>query len=159
MIEWLTIVSLVVIGIGLIIVEIIFIPGTTIVGILGFALGGYGIYLGYDYFGNTTGNIVLVSSVTLAFAGIFLSFKSGAWKKFANKTAIKSKVNEGLTVELKVGDVGESVSSLKPVGKANFSDKEYEVVSHGNFITEKQAIKIVKLEGNKIIVELNNISK
>jgi len=154
--EWLTISALILIGIGLIIIEIIFVPGTTIVGILGFLMGGYGIYLGYDYFGNTTGHIVLSSSVALAFICIFYSFKSGAWKKFANKSAIKSKVNEGLTIDLKEGDLGQSTSSLKPVGKGIFNDKEYEVTSRGNFITEKQPIKIIKIEKNKIFVESSN---
>ncbi|MFT7032707.1 MAG: membrane-bound ClpP family serine protease [Cyclobacteriaceae bacterium] len=156
MMEWLNISALILVGIGLVIIEIIFVPGTTIVGILGFLMGGYGIYLGYDYFGNTTGHIVLTSSVTLAFVCIFYSFKSGAWKKFANKTAIKSKVNEGLTFGLKEGDLGQSSSSLKPIGKGIFNDKEYEVTSQGNFITEKQSIKIIKIEKNKIFVESSN---
>lgn len=155
MMEWLIISSLILLGIILIIAEIIFVPGTTIVGILGFAMGGYGIYLAYDYFGNTTGHIVLTSSVTLAFICIFYSFKSGAWKKFANKSVIKSKVNEGLTIDLKEGDIGETSSSLKPVGKGIFNDKEYEVTSQGNFISEKESIRIIRIVHNKITVELN----
>lgn len=153
--EWLIIVSLILLGITLIIVEIIFVPGTTIVGILGFIMGGYGIYLGYDYFGNTTGHIVLTSSVVLAFIGIFYSFKSGAWKKFANKSVSDSKVNEGLTLGLKEGDLGQTASSLKPIGKGIFNDKEYEVTSQGNFISENESIRIVKIVHNKIIVKLN----
>ncbi len=156
MIEWITIASLILFGIGLIVIEIIFVPGTTIVGILGFALGGYGIYLGYDYFGNTTGHIILVTSILLAFAAIFYSFKSGVWKRFSNDSVISSKVNDGLTLGLKEGDVGESSSSLKPIGKALFGDKEYEVSSRGNFITEKQSVKIIKIDKNKIYVESNN---
>ena len=156
MTEWLSIIALVLFGIGLIIVEIIFVPGTTIVGILGFLCGGYGIYLGYSYFGESTGHIVLVSSVALAFVCIFYSFKSGAWKKFANSRAINSRVNEGLTANLNIGDMGTSVSSLKPVGKALFNDKEYEVSSLGNFILENAPVKIIKIEKNKIFVEPNN---
>ncbi|MEQ6121166.1 NfeD family protein [Reichenbachiella sp. MALMAid0571] len=156
MIEWVIIASLILVGIALVVVEIIFVPGTTIVGILGFALGGYGIYLGYDYFGSTSGHIILVASVLLAFAAILYSFKSDVWKRFSNKSVISSKVNEGLTSGLKEGDVGESVSSLKPIGKALFGDKEYEVSSRGNFITEKQSVKIIKIDKNKIYVESNN---
>ena len=37
MIEWLTVILLVVIGIVLIVLELVFVPGTTIVGILGLA--------------------------------------------------------------------------------------------------------------------------
>lgn len=156
MIEWITIATLILLGIGLIIIEIIFIPGTTIVGILGFVLGGYGIYLGYSYFGSTTGHIILGASLILAFTAIFYSFKSNVWKSFSNNSVINSKVNDGLTLGLKEGDVGESISSLKPIGKALFGDKEYEVSSRGNFITEKQSVKIIKIDKNKIYVESNN---
>ncbi len=155
MIEWLTIALLILVGIVLIVVEIIFVPGTTVVGIMGFAMGGYGIYLGYDYFGSTTGHIVLVSGVVLGFTAIFLSFKSGAWRQFANKAAITSKVNEGLLTSLHVGDEGQTVSSLKPIGKAVFQEKVYEVRSMGNFITENQPIKIIKIDQHKIFVEPN----
>ena len=155
MIEWITITALIVIGIGLVIVEIIFIPGTTIIGIIGFGLSVYGVFLGYEYFGNTTGHLILSSAAILSFVSIFLSFKSGAWKRFANKETISAKVNEGLTMDLKEGDLGESVSALKPIGKAVFNDEEYEVTSLGNFIIEKQSIRIIKIEHNKIYVELN----
>ena len=154
--DWLIISLLILLGIGLIVIEIIFVPGTTVVGFLGFGLGGYGIYLGYDYFGNTTGHIVLGTSVLLTFVSIFYSFKSEAWKKFANKSVIYSKVNEGLTKNLNEGDLGETTSSLRPIGKGIFNDKEYEVTSRGNFIAEKQAIRIFKIENNKIIVETSN---
>ncbi len=153
MLDWITILVLILTGVAFIIVEIIFIPGTTVVGILGFIIGGYGVYVSYDKFGTDIGHIVLISSVIITLVATFISFKSEAWKRFANSKSIKSKVNEGLTETLKIGDEGETVSSLKPVGKALFGEKEYEVSSLGNFVLEKTAIKIIKIEINKIIVE------
>lgn len=140
-------------GVSLIIVEIIFVPGTTVVGVLGFLIGLYGVYRSYELYGTDTGHIVLACSLTLGLAAIILSFKSGAWNKFSNKSVMKTPVNEGLTSTLEVGNEGVSISSLKPVGKAEFDNKEYEVTSHGNFVLENTAIRIIKLERNKIIVE------
>jgi len=153
MIDWVTIIALILMGIVFIIVEIIFIPGTTVVGILGFIVGLYGVYDSYVKFGTTTGHIVLVSSTVIAFIAIFISFKSEAWKRFANTKSIDVKVNEGLTQNLKAGDTGVTASLLKPVGKALFEDQEYEVISLGNFIEEKINIEIIKIELNKIIVK------
>lgn len=153
MIDWITILVLILTGVAFIIVEIIFIPGTTVVGILGFVIGGYGIYLSYDKFGTDIGHIVLVCSTIVTLVVTFVSFKSEAWKRFANNKAIASKVNEGYADLLNEGDQGETVSSLKPIGKAVFNEKEYEVASLGNFVEEKTAIKIIKIETNKIIVE------
>ncbi len=153
MIDWMTILALIIMGIVLIIIEIIFVPGTTVVGILGFMVGIYGVYESYEKFGTTTGHIVLVSSTVVAFIAIIYSFKSDAWKKFANTKSMNAKVNEGLTQSLSVADRGLTSSSLKPVGKALFEDKEYEVTSLGNFVEEKTEIEIIKIDKNKIIVK------
>jgi len=153
LIDYFLIGFLIIAGISLIIVEIIFVPGTTIVGILGFLVGLYGIYRSYELYGTDTGHLVMAGSLALGLVAIVLSFKSGAWNKFSNKSIMKTPVNDGLTSGLKVGDEGLSISSLKPVGKAEFNKKEYEVTSHGNFVLENTAIKIIKLERNKIIVK------
>ena len=153
MIDWITILVLILTGITFIIIEIIFIPGTTVVGVLGFVIGGYGVFASYEKFGTDTGHIILVSTTVVTLIVTFISFKSEAWKRFANNGSIKSKVNEGYAALLNEGDEGQTVSSLKPIGKALFGEKEYEVASLGNFILEKTAIKIIKIETNKIIVE------
>jgi len=81
------------------------------------------------------------------------SFKSNAWKKFALDDKIESKVNESLTNQLNMNDEGTTISSLKPIGKADFADKEYEVTTLGQFVEENTLVRIIKIERNKIIVE------
>ena len=151
--EWFSVLLLVALGIVLIVLEIIFVPGTTIVGILGFATGGFGIYLGYDYFGATTGTIIMVFSVLFAFGAIFYSFKSKAWERFSLKDEHRSKYNDGITINLQIAQRGKTVSSLKPFGKAIFDNQIVEVKSNGDYITENQTIEIKRIEPNKIIVE------
>ncbi|UXP33608.1 hypothetical protein N6H18_06525 [Reichenbachiella agarivorans] len=154
MIDWIIISFLILAGIGLIIVEIIFVPGTTIVGFGGLFIGLYGVYRSYELFGSEVGHWVLAGSIAACAAAIIYSFNSNAWKRFALKGSINSRVNENLTAQLTAGLEGVTVSSLKPIGKAKFQDIEYEVCSLGNFIEEKRPIKIIKIEINKIYVEL-----
>ncbi|SMD34160.1 NfeD-like C-terminal, partner-binding [Reichenbachiella faecimaris] len=153
MLDYFLIAFLILAGITLIIVEIIFVPGTTVVGIFGCLVGIYGIYRSYELYGVDTGHVVLAVSLVVGLAAVIFSFKSGAWNKFSNKSVMKTPVNEGLTAALEIGQVGKSISSLKPVGKAEFDEKEYEVSSLGSFVLENTQIKIIKLERNKIIVE------
>ena len=47
--------GLVFIGFILVLLEILFVPGTTVVGILGFIATLGGIYLSFEYFSTTTG--------------------------------------------------------------------------------------------------------
>ncbi|MEO9965265.1 MAG: NfeD family protein [Reichenbachiella sp.] len=153
LLDYFLIAFLIISGIGLIIAEIIFVPGTTFVGILGFAIGAFGVYRSYELYGTSVGHIVLTATLISMGIAVVLSFKSGAWKKFALKGSIDAIVNKDLTSGLTVSMKGMTVSSLKPVGKAEFDNKEFEVTSLGHFIEENQAIKIVKLERNKIFVE------
>ncbi|MEQ8580338.1 MAG: NfeD family protein [Marinoscillum sp.] len=151
--EWITVIGLIVFGIGLLIIEVIFIPGTTIVGIAGFICAGFGVYLGYDYFGSSTGTIVLIASSAFMLVVIIYAFKARAWERFSLKDENTGRFNDDFKVTLSVGEQGQTISSLKPSGKALFNEKELEVRSNGGFINENQPVKIIRIEPNKIIVE------
>ncbi|MEP5613820.1 MAG: hypothetical protein ABJP45_16320 [Cyclobacteriaceae bacterium] len=151
--DWITVIGLVVFGIILLIAEIIFVPGTTIVGILGLLFSGYGIYLSYDNFGATTGTIFLISTILLNTIALVIAFKGRSWERFSLKSSMTGKFNQDIKLGLKEGDVGQSISSLKPVGKALFDDNEVEVRSNGGYINENVAIEILRIESKKIFVQ------
>jgi len=153
MADWITVGSLIFLGIALILVEVLFVPGTTIVGILGFISAIVGIYLGFEYFGPEIGWWVF-GGTTVAFAiSLYLGFKGGTWDRFSLKDTNKGKVNEGYSSALKVAQRGITLSALRPIGKAEFDDKEYEVRSYGNYIDSATQVEIVKIDGNRIYVE------
>ncbi len=151
--DWFSVLALIALGITLIVVEVIFVPGTTVVGILGLACGAFGIYLGYDYFGTTTGTVIMVVSSLVGFGAIFYSFKSKAWERFSLKEENRSKYNDGIKVNLQIAQRGKTISSLKPFGKAMFEDQIVEVKSNGAYVNENQQVEITKIELNRIIVE------
>lgn len=153
MIDWIIVLLLLALGLSLVIVEIIFIPGTTVVGIIGFVMMGMGIYLGYEYFGVTAGSFLLAGTFMASVITIVISFKSGVWRRFSNKRAIESKVNVGYTEGLQIELRGIAVSALRPIGKAEFNDKEYEVRSMGEYITSGTPLKIIRIDDHKIYVE------
>ncbi len=155
--DWLPIILLILVGLILIYLELIFVPGTTIFGVLGVIFTGIGIYLTYDVFGSETGSLVLAGSFTVSIIALVYSFKSGAWNKFALKTKSQGKFNEDYTHDLKEDMTGTALSDLKPIGNAEFGDKSYEVTTHGNHVGTGELVKISSITGNKIIVEsINN---
>jgi len=156
MLEWFFVVSAIMFGLGLIIIEIIFVPGTTIVGIIGLLFSIFGIYLSYDYFGPSVGNVVLTITAAITVISFVISIRSGVWEKLGLKSANLSRVNEGYNLDLNVGDEGMTISALRPVGKAEFGDKVYEVTTMGNFLGSGERVKIIKIRVNKIYVELVN---
>jgi len=62
-------------------------------------------------------------------------------------------VNENILDGLEVGSTGITKSALRPVGKASFGDKEYEVHTLGNYLDAGASVRIIQIIGMKIIVE------
>lgn len=150
---WFIVIALLTIGIGLIIVELVFIPGTTVVGLLGLIFAIAGIAVSYSHFGNDIGFFVLLGTSITTLAALFYSFRSGAWNRFSLKSTIDSKVNEGAQRELKIGDEGITRSSLRPMGTAEFHNQNFEVKTIGQFLDVGIKVKIIQLQENQIIVE------
>ena len=155
--DWLPIILLIFVGLVLIYLELIFVPGTTFLGVLGLILTSIGIYITYDTFGTSTGSLILVGSFLVTIIALIYSFKSNAWDKFSLKKQNKGKYNEDYTEGLELEMRGIAISDLKPIGNAEFGDRNFEVTSHGNHIGTGEQIKITSIKGNKIIVEsINN---
>jgi membrane-bound ClpP family serine protease len=153
LLDWVTIILLIGIGLALIIVELIFVPGTTIVGILGFLLTAVGIWIAYAALGPDTGHIILGATVLIAVVAFFYSFRTDAWSRFALTETIDSRVNEEYVHGLALGETGLTVSALRPQGTAIFNGHHHEVQTKGEFLSPNTTIQIIKLSQHKIIVE------
>ena len=157
MMEWLIVISLISFGLLLIVAEVVFVPGTTIVGILGLVLLVLGVYKSFEYFDNVIAYSVLVGTSVLFLGMLYYVFTTRVWEKFSLKQQINSKFNKGMSDVLSVGDFGETVSALKPIGKAEFENKIFEVKSLGGYIEPNKKIEIIKVENNQITIKpVNN---
>lgn len=156
--DWISVILLLFVGIVLVVVEIIFVPGTTIVGIIGTALMCFGVIIGYSKFGAQIGTIILVSTIVVGGIVTVISFRSGVWKKFALNNTNESKFNEDIKVEHLLGAEGITFSALRPYGKAEIYNSTYEVKTLGNYLEPGTKIKVTKVDKDqKILVEpVNN---
>lgn len=151
--EWLAVISLILVGIVLIIVEIIFVPGTTVVGILGFGMVVGGVVMSFNAFGSSTGYTVAGGTVIVTAVVLFWSLRTKPWKKLSLRNAIDSRVNEGALDSLTVGEEGVAVSALRPSGKAEIGGKMYEVTTLGNFADAGTTVKVIRISSHQIVVE------
>jgi membrane-bound ClpP family serine protease len=152
-IEWITVISLILFGLILIIAEVIFVPGTTIVGVFGFLFLIVGIGFTFSYFGSETGWITVGVSATLSGLILYYSFKSNVWSRFSLKSSMQGKVNEGDLELLTVGTEGQTISALRPIGKASLGDKIFEVKTRGEYLDSGSKVRVVNIIMNQIIVE------
>jgi len=151
--DWVSVLLLILCGIVLIIIELIFVPGTTVLGILGLVAMVGGIAMSFITFGAETGGWILAGSIIFSIVVLVYSLRSGTWQRFALKSSIDSKVNENEKSALNIGMEGKSVSDLRPIGTAEFLDKLYEVQTNGTYLEAGTRVAITNLVDNKIIVK------
>lgn len=156
MIDWVTVLSLILLGIALLVVEIIFVPGTTVVGVVGFVLLLAGVVLSFRYHGSAIGWTTACGSAAGTAVILYFCFKSDVWSRFASKATIDSRVNEGELNDLRVGTEGIAVSALRPIGKAELNGKIYEVKTFGSYLETGKKIRVMEILSNQIVVEQIN---
>jgi len=59
---------------------------------------------------------------------------------------------ESETVGVKVGDLGEVISTLRPTGKAEFGDAVVDVVAEAEFLDKGTKVEIIEIHGNRVVV-------
>jgi membrane-bound ClpP family serine protease len=153
---WTLIAALIVIGLLFLVLEILVVPGTTVVGIFGLVLMGVGIWEAYHIYGATTGHLVVAGSLVITIIAIALSLRSKTWKRAMLSTEIQGKTNLINQEKVKPGDTGKAVSRLVPIGKALINDEYFEVRSMGQYVDQGTEIEVIKIDNNKIFVKPKN---
>lgn len=144
------------IGTLILLAEVLVVPGSTIVGVVGFGVQVYGYYLGYQFFGNMVGHAIVTIGLIISAIIIWYSFKPGMWDKLTLKDKLEGKLNHEELSRIKVGDIGKTTSALRPSGKAEFNEESFEVQSPTVYIGAGETICITHIANNKIIVALFN---
>jgi membrane-bound serine protease (ClpP class) len=68
----------------------------------------------------------------------------------ARLTATKG---QGVGLEhLEVGKVGIAETPLRPAGKVEFDEEFFDVVSEGDFVATGEEVRIVDIQGNRVVV-------
>lgn len=151
--EWGALVLLLGIGFVMVVLEFLVFPGTNVVGIIGVACIGSGIYLGYKFFGTTTGHIIVLVTAVGGILVTWYTLRAQTWKRLSLNTQIDSKV-EGVDPAVKAGDTGMTVGRLAPMGKVKVGECMVEALSESGYIESNREVKIVKVYTDKVIVKL-----
>lgn len=149
----LAIILLILLGLLLLLIEFAVIPGVTIAGIGGFLLLGGAVYVAFAEYGKLAGFITLVIVLILAPAMVYYFFKSRTGQKMILQKNIDGKIDLINKEKIAIGDTGRSIGRLAPMGKVKINGETVEAQSTGAFIDHNSAIRVLKIESNKIIVE------
>src|SRR5690349_18787943 len=138
-----SIVLLILIGVFLLILEILFVPGM-ILGFISVILMLTGVIFAFKEYGNTTGIITLLATGTCTAAAVYRSFNSPLWKKLRVRSQIDGKANAVTGDKIRAGDRGKTISRLNPMGKALINDIQVEVQALEDFVDQEKEIEVIK---------------
>ena len=168
---------LVLAGVTLIAFEVFVIPGFGLAGIAGFACLTAGLYLtltnvtipqytwDYDRLGEVAWTMIIglisffvflvvtvrVFPQTPLYRAVVLGTSQDVARGFTAQTAE--------IAESAIGLVGTTTSMLRPAGKGRFEGKLYDIVSRGDFLEKGEAVRIVRAEGNRYVVEAVDVEE
>jgi membrane-bound serine protease (ClpP class) len=146
-----TVIALLVIGALLILLETI-LPGL-IAGILGFSCVCVGVAVAYLRFDFQTANTILVAVVAVGIVGTILYVKYFPESRVAHLFVSKRAIGEiGTENPSLVNQTGQTLTTLRPSGTAIINGKRVDVVTEGAFIEPGQPIKVVAVEGLRVVV-------
>lgn len=145
--------SLLGIGLVLLLAEVLFIPGTTVVGVFGLVISLAGIAYAFLTFSSDVAWWITSGAVVLNLAAIIYGFRSGVWDKFSLKSSLKGGTYDDRIANLQVGMMGKAISDIKPYGKAMFQDNIYEVKSESGFISVDSEVTIMRIDDNRVLVK------
>ena len=148
--------GIILLGRLIVMVEIFFLPGTTLFGVVGGIILVGGIYLAFSEHGAKTGSIILGITTVACCILLYAGFKTYSSGKMALKDVIGSKASEPDARLVNVGDEGQTITYLRPNGKAAIKEHKVEVYSLGEYIESNKAIIVVKIAENKIFVKTKN---
>ncbi|MBI3878853.1 MAG: ATP-dependent Clp protease proteolytic subunit [Verrucomicrobia bacterium] len=173
-IEW---VALFVIGLVLLILELFVFPGHAIFGIAGAGLivvsivmAMVDVYPGMPTLPQITlpesnlagavGGLVLGAAGALAVAALLARFlpKTQLYGAMVSTSAsgVTSVVTQGQRQASRVGQMGVTLSVLRPGGKAQFGEDILDVMTQGELIEKGMPVRIIRHSGTEAVVELVN---
>jgi membrane-bound ClpP family serine protease len=149
----LTIALLLLFGLLFLVAEVVFIPGTTVVGLLGFGLLAAGVWYGYRDLGTGTGHILLISSLAVTSLLVYFGLQPKNMARVALHDVNDSHVRDARLPDVLPGATGRTLSALRPAGTVLFEQNRREVTPRGVFVPAGTEVRVLRIEQNRIVVE------
>lgn len=156
-----------IIGVVLIILEIFVIPGFGVAGIAGLLLMSIGLFLGLisdfrfvdeSIFYDAIIQFAVILVLTLVIILIISKYlpKTNMWNNLILSTNIDSSAGYIVSDEsfhYLLNKIGVALTDLRPSGTCKIENKRVDVVTSGEYITKNSEVKVIQIQGSKIVVE------
>jgi len=133
----------------------VLLPSGGILSIIALGLIGYSIYLAFTAISFDAGMMMIIADLIVLPVVAIIGLKMLGRSPFALKSSLRK--SEGVvsydeTLAQYVGKKGVALTNLRPAGTARIGDKRIDVVTRGDFIEKGEAVGVLKVEGNRVVV-------
>jgi membrane-bound serine protease (ClpP class) len=148
----LVVIGLMVMGLALIAIEVLVIPGFGLIGLLGAAAVLTGGYVAYGSLPPTFAALAIIGGVSAALALFWYLPRTGVGRSMVLRTqAVGSAAKPGL--DLLLDREGTALTPLRPSGSVEIDDSAVDVVTDGKYVDAGTKVKVVRVEGSRVVVE------
>lgn len=150
---WWIVLSLLLLGIILMLVEMLLVPGVGVAGFLSFGALGAACWYAFAEISAAAGWWVTFAAVVLLGVMLFFALRAKTWSRFELRTEVTSRVGTEAQ-QLRVGERGVAYTRLAPMGTGRFGAVSCEVKSHDNALVDAGTpVEIVAIEENRPLVK------
>ena len=139
------------VGLVLLFLEVAIIPGFGVAGVSSILCLLAGVVLAWVQYGAAWGVGSLVLAGGMALGLITLAPRTRAGRELVLHTALTAAPDDGRAARL-LGSFGVTLTPLRPSGAADLDGRRVDVVTDGVFIDAGQRIKVVSVEGARVLV-------
>lgn len=146
-----TIITLLVAGAVLLVLETV-LPGL-IAGVVGLGCLAAAVAMAYSDYGVSVGNTVLAGVIAGLVVGTFCWMKYFPDSRMARRFISRGRVGTlGVEKPELLNQTGTALTPLRPSGMALINQRRVDVVTEGSLIDRGTAIKVVAIEGLRVVV-------
>ena len=156
------------VGVLLLLVEVLLIPGFGLAGLSGIGILLWGLYelllpdvpVGHEIHSMVlTGFTIGIIGGIIGFILLFkLMTKTEFWQKLTSPNVQEKEKGYSSSIGLEdlTGEEGITDTDLRPSGWVNVGDQRIFVVTEGSYINKKEKVKILSVDGNRVVVRKIN---
>lgn len=157
LVNWLAFLALL-LGIIAFVLEALVFTGFGVAGIVGIILVGWGVLLLAVDITQATAALVLalIATIVIFILGLRLMSRYNMWYRLTLQNKQDSKegyVAPAPELRLFAGKEGIAVTPLRPAGSADIEGRRLDVVTEGEFISTGKRVKVIKVEGTRVVVK------
>jgi membrane-bound serine protease (ClpP class) len=146
------VIGLMVIGVILMVIEVLVIPGFGLIGVLGGIAMLAACWIAFSYSGAGYGALSVVAGLLSSGLVFWVLPKTSSGKKMVLNAAIDNSAADPSLRGL-LDREGVAMSDLRPSGAVKIDGRPVDVVTEGEYVERGTKVRVVRVEGARVVVE------